>query len=258
MRECFRDPQYWIFALFQVLVCIPNGASMTFTTLIYVSFGFTPFETIIYMLPSSAVALVFVIGPAVCVHFYPHTRFPWAIFCTVLCCACFLYTGLAPDRTPLWTKWAVFLFSMVFATAMFLLWPLMSINVAGRTKKAWLSATSLMTYCVGNIVGSLIFVPSDAPRYLKGLTACAIIMMANCVLMCTWWWYYARVNRKRERDFLASGMSLEERDYQLKLAGEQDMTDIEVSVWRRQKLTCRMSTFDIRSSSPDAARSMCS
>lgn len=109
--------------------------------------GLTPFQSILYGMPTQAIGFAFVIGPAVCVQYYPRSRFPWAITCTLIACAAFLYTGLAPTHTPMWTKWGVFTLTSVFATAMFMLWPLMSINVAGRTKKAWLSATSLMTYC---------------------------------------------------------------------------------------------------------------
>lgn len=116
---------------------------------------------------------------------------------------------------------------------MFLLWPLMGINFAGRTKKSWTGATSLLTYCLGNVTGSLIFLPSDAPRYTRGLTACAAILLLNCVLMVCWCTYYRRENARRDRAFAESGMTAEEADYERKLAGELDMTDRQVSLlWK--------------------------
>jgi len=84
----------------------------------------------------------------------------------------------------------------------------------------------LSRYCVGNIIGAKIFLASDAPKYLKGLTACAIVMAVNTVNICCWWTYYYLTNKKRERAFLASGMSMEERDHLNKLAGETDVTDM--------------------------------
>jgi len=229
VRECFVDPQYYLFIIFNILVTIPNGAVTTFGSLIYLGMGLTPLQSVLYGMPTQAIGFFFVIIPAISTQYFPKSRFPWAIFTTAFSCAAFLYTGLAPDSTPMWTKWGIFILTSVFATAMFMLWPLMSINVAGRTKKAWLSATSLMTYCAGNIIGSQIFPPSDAPKYLHGLTACAIVMMVNIVLMLVWWGYYAWENKRRDKAVAVLGISVEEQDYQRKLAGEADMTDREVS-----------------------------
>lgn len=225
VKECFRDPQYYIFILFNILVTIPNGGLTTFGGLIYLSLGFTAEESVLYGLPTQAIGFVFVMVPAIAVTFFPKTRFFWAIFATLFSCAAFLYTGLAPADTAMWTKWGVYILTSVFATGMFMCWPLMSINVAGRTKKAWLSATSLVTYCVGNIIGSQMFVASDAPKYLKGLTGTACVMMVNVVLMVVWVVYYIFENRRRDRAFEASGVTVEEMEYQCRLAGETDMTD---------------------------------
>lgn len=201
------------------------------------SFGFTNFETIIFGLPGLAIAFGFVIGPALIVNRWPTLRVYVGVFVLLVCVASFLFTGLAPVSTDKWTKWALFMFAQSYAGPMFLMWPLMTINVGGRTKKAWLSATSLMTYCVGNIIGSQVMRPSDAPRYTKGVTGCAVVMLFNCVLMLSWRVYYVRTNKKRDAKFAESGMTLEEQDYQRKLAGEADMTDIEVSLLMEAILT---------------------
>lgn len=82
-------------------------------------------------------------------------------------------------------------------------------------------------YCIGNIVGTQIFIPKDAPKYLHGLVTCGIIMCINACNLGAWWWYYKRTNRKREADFIASGMTEEERAHHSRLAGEMDLTDRE-------------------------------
>lgn len=71
--------------------------------------------------------------------------------------------------------------------------------------------------------------PSDAPLYRRGLTICGIMMILNIVNTLVWWWHYKRENRKREAEFLASGLTEEERDHQNFLAGETDLTDMQVS-----------------------------
>jgi hypothetical protein len=251
VRECFKDPQYWFYLGFNTLTTIPNGGFMAFGSLINKSFGFTPLQTVLFQLPAMAIGWVFVLGPAFFVRRWPRSRFPWAIFCQVLVAAVYMYAGTAPIDTPKWTKWAVFLFVYLSATAMFLLWPLSGMNFAGRTKKSWAGASALMTYCVGNIVGAQIFLPSDAPMYTRGLSACAASLLLNCVLMVAWAWYYRRENARRDAALAASGLTKEEADHQRKLAGEMDMTDIQVSAKggaQSAPLTTRTSTSGTRGS----------
>jgi ACS family allantoate permease-like MFS transporter len=51
-------------------------------------------------------------------------------------------------------------------------------------------------------------------------------MAVNTVNICCWWCYYYFTNKKRERAFVASGLSMEERLHLNKLAGETDVTDM--------------------------------
>ncbi|RSH86472.1 uncharacterized protein EHS24_004728 [Apiotrichum porosum] len=228
IRECFKDPQYYFFMLFNILITIPNGGVTTFAPLVFVSFGFSPLNTVLYALPQQAIGFFFLLVPGNIVNIFPRARFPFVILITAFCCACLLSVGLMKGTADnKWTRWALFSFCSTYSCAMYLTWPLMSINVAGRTKKTWISGTALMTFCIGNIIGSQIFRPSDAPRYLKGLTGCAIAMAVCMVVVGAWWSYYEYTNRKRDRDFVTSGLTKEEQDYQRKLAGETDLTDIQ-------------------------------
>ena len=51
------------------------------------------------------------------------------------------------------------------------------------------SATLFVAYCVGNAVGAQMFVPSDAPKYVRGITACAILYCVEFCCMGTWRFY---------------------------------------------------------------------
>lgn len=74
--------------------------------------------------------------------------------------------------------------------------------------------------------------PSDAPLYRMGLTISGAAMLLNLVNTGLWWWYYVRENRKRDKEFKESGLTIEERDHQNFLAGETDLTDMQVR-WGR-------------------------
>ncbi|BEJ08170.1 hypothetical protein CcaverHIS641_0502550 [Cutaneotrichosporon cavernicola] len=231
VKECLRDPQYWFACAYNLLSCIPNGGLGAFNNLIYKSMGFTNLQVILYGMPNSAVACVLILTAATTVFYIPRARFPIAIICQLVPCAVFLYVGLE-DPAKKWNRWAAFTFYGVFAISTFMVWPLMSVNIAGRTKKTFMSASALMWYCVGNIVGTQIFVPSDAPKYLKGLISCGAVMCLNAINLACWWMYYTRTNARREAQFLALGITEETRAHESRLAGELDLTDRENTHFR--------------------------
>lgn len=249
VKDCLRDPQYWHAIAYNFLACIPNGAVTTFQTLIMASFGFNSLQTVLYQLPGNAVTLVILVATAVTVHYKPKTRFAFCLLYQFVCVFIFFFEGFAPTSMSKWAKWGVFLPIATFSITSFLLWvsfggrhrnidprchtwifadffqPLMSVNIAGRTKKSFYGATTFFAYCAGNIVGSQIFLPKDAPRYIPGLVSCAAIMLLNCVNLVGWWHYYVRTNRKREAAFVVSGLTEEEREHANRVAGETDITD---------------------------------
>ncbi|WWD18290.1 hypothetical protein CI109_102740 [Kwoniella shandongensis] len=224
VRECFKDPQYYFMILFNLMSTIPNGVLGTFSALVFKGFGFSALDSILYQLPANAIGFVVIISSALIVNYWPRTRFPISIFEIMVEMIVFLYVGLAKTAGK-WQLWACFSFNGVVACPTFLIWSIMPLNCAGRTKKSFFSASAFISYCVGNMIGSQTMRPNDAPRYLHGLTASAIIMGADCILLSVWYLYYVRENKKREAAFVASGMSNEEREHLNKLAGELDQTD---------------------------------
>lgn len=232
VRECFRDPQFYHALAYNFLACVPNGGLGAFNNLLYRSMGFTPLETILYSMPSAAIAFVTIICSSIAVRYYESVRFPISIVAQIVPLIVFLYVGLAPDDTNKWKKWSAFSFNTVYTAATFMVWPLMSVNIAGRTKKTFFAAASLFSYCVGNIVGTQIFLPKDAPKYIGGLIGCAVCAGLNIINVIFWWWYYKRTNKKREAVFIESGMDKEERERETRIAGEMDLTDMENAHFR--------------------------
>lgn len=119
-----------------------RSALTTFQNLIYKGFGFTSLETVLYSLPMYATTFVTVVLFSVIVRYFPRSRFPLAIFVQFICVFVLLFAGLA--NVGKWAKWGVWMFSLVYSTGTFILaWPMISVNVAGRTKKSFFGATSL-------------------------------------------------------------------------------------------------------------------
>ncbi|WWC95248.1 hypothetical protein V866_002107 [Kwoniella sp. B9012] len=222
-RECFRDPQLYFIILFGLSAQIPNGVLTTFSTLIYKSFGFTPLETILYSLPGGYLGFVVVIISAIIVNKFPKARFPIAILWSSVGVIIYLYIGVGNGGN--WQKWAAYMWSTAPTVPSFLIWPMITLNAAGRTKKTVFGAITFVIYCVGNMVGSQIVRPSDAPRYLKSLTACSVVLMVKTATIGGWWLYYVRENRRRDAQQQAESIAEEERLHLNKIAGETDQTD---------------------------------
>lgn len=66
------------------------------------------------------------------------------------------------------------------------IWTMLPSNVSGRTKKSVTASVLFIAYCVGNSCGSQLFQASDAPRYIKGLTACAVLFGVEALMMFAW------------------------------------------------------------------------
>lgn len=62
-------------------------------------------------------------------------------------------------------------------------------NVAGRTKKTVTATVLFIAYCVGNAIGAQMFVASDAPKYVRGITACAVLYLVEFCSMGMWRFY---------------------------------------------------------------------
>lgn len=69
------------------------------------------------------------------------------------------------------------------------IWTFLPSNVAGRTKKTVTATILFVAYCIGNAVGAQMFVASDAPRYIRGLTACGILYGIEFCSFAAWRFY---------------------------------------------------------------------
>lgn len=121
------------------------------------SFGFDSLQTVLYNIPGYATAFAFIISSATIVLYVPKLRFPLALFFQLVTFIALLFIAVAPNAGK-WARWGVWTaFSHVFPLGTFLVaWPMMSLNIAGRTKKTFFSSCCLVSYCVGNMVGTQI------------------------------------------------------------------------------------------------------
>ncbi|KAJ9156528.1 MFS general substrate transporter [Pleurostoma richardsiae] len=226
VAEAFKDPQMWFSFLNAFLNNVPNGGFTTFSTLIYTSFGFNSWQTILYGLPRNGVGFLCFIGVSIYLrHFRNHRLWLMVLSCIISFIGLLALSLLPNDHAHEWIKWGLYLMTVVFAFAIFVAWTLIPSNVAGGTKKTVVSSMTFIGYCVGNMVGSQVFRTDDAPRYVKGTVACCIALGLETVLLVLWRLWYMYENRRRDRLAAESGLSKEEQERLGREMGEKDLTD---------------------------------
>ncbi|SPO19697.1 probable DAL5 - Allantoate and ureidosuccinate permease [Ustilago trichophora] len=226
VKDAVADPNTWFIFFINVSCCIPNGGITTFQSLIYQSFSFTPLETILYQLPSFAMSFCWILFAAFMIHKFPKLRFFFMCFTVIPAFVAVMTAGTLPNKPQYrWTRYGVYLMSILYALQSFLMWALMPSIVGGRTKKTVVATLCFMGYCIGNMIGPQVFRASDAPRYIRGLIVVASMLALVFVLCVCWLLYLVAENRRRRKVLANMGVSEEERLLKNKINGELDMTD---------------------------------
>lgn len=255
VKDAFTDPTTYFIFFINITCCIPNGGITTFQSLIYLSFSFTPLETILYQLPSFALSFCWILFAAYMIHKFPKLRFFFMCFTIIPAFVAVMTAGTLPHEPKFrWTRYGVYLMSILYALQSFLMWALMPSIIGGRTKKTVVATLCFMGYCVGvslrpvpamemlcqailttnvccflrdyrqNMIGPQVFRASDAPRYIRGLIVVAA-MLALVFILCISWLLYLVAENKRRRKVLAQmGVSEEERLLKNKINGELDVS----------------------------------
>jgi len=71
-------------------------------------------------------------------------------------------------------------------------------NTAGYTKKLTINALTMTFFCVGNIIGTEIFQPKDAPAYIPGKIAIVVLLTALLGVAYLLRWINIRLNATRK------------------------------------------------------------
>jgi MFS family permease len=74
-----------------------------------------------------------------------------------------------------------------------------AINVSGQTKRATANAMQISIGVLGAVVGTQLYRPSTAPRYVLGHSFALGYLMANIAVVGTLWWILEKENRVKER-----------------------------------------------------------
>lgn len=203
----FRDPQTYFFFFVTVINALPNGANTTFSKLIWKSFGFSDLDTILKgSTPYYAISICWFVVVGYVTMKKPNLRCKFPRLPSIAGCALtsivllmmlsllpafsgMMALSFLPTDGMLWTRWGMYILQVFGTLPGLMIWTFLPSNVAGRTKKTVTATVLFVAYCVGNAVGAQMFVASDAPKYIRGITACGILYCVEFLSMGCWRYY---------------------------------------------------------------------
>ncbi|KJA29985.1 hypothetical protein HYPSUDRAFT_125950 [Hypholoma sublateritium FD-334 SS-4] len=173
--EAVSDVRTWLIVLTTMLSDIPNGGLSNFSNLIIKNFGYTSKQTLILSTPGGAVAAITTL---LCGYYSDkkgERMLPiiFAIVPTIVGSAMLIGLNNSGQKGAL--LFAVYLIG-TFGSALSSVYAYNASNTSGHTKKSTINAMTLVSFSVGNIIGTEIFQPKDAPQYIPGKIAIMVLL----------------------------------------------------------------------------------
>ncbi|KAH7323052.1 major facilitator superfamily domain-containing protein [Stachybotrys elegans] len=220
--ESVRDPKTWLWFALIFCISVPSGGVTTFGPLLVKSFGFDSFHAILFNSPFGLVQLFSTVGGAFIAMKY-HKKGPviaGLATAPIIGCLVMLATPRTPDRkAPL--LFGYYMIS-VYPGIIPLIYSWSSSNTGGDTKGKCTSSALFIGQSLGNILGPLLYKPSEAPEYSRGLQWNLVLYCAIIVLVGVTSSYLAYLNREHSQRRVKAGKDAVIVDYSLYSAEEAD------------------------------------
>ncbi|KAG1770049.1 MFS general substrate transporter [Suillus occidentalis] len=195
--EALTDPRTWLVVLSTILTSIPNGALSNFSNIIIKSFGYTSKQTLIIATPAG------IIGSAMVIFcgWYSDKKGERMIPIVFALIPTIVGSGILIGMNGSSNK-GVLLFAAyiigTFGSALSTIYAYNASNTSGHTKKVTINAMTMATFSIGNIIGTEIFQPKDAPAYIPGKTAIMVLLIVQLCVSFLLRWINVRLNKKRK------------------------------------------------------------
>jgi nitrate/nitrite transporter NarK len=163
--------------------------------------GYSAAEAQLLTIPPYALATILTVAYAVVSERYSR-RGPFILFSTTIAIIGYiiLLTNTSPTSKPGVSYVGVFFAAAGIypSVALALSWP--AVNVSGQTKRATANAMQITIGNVGAVIGTQLYRPTGAPRYVVGHGTALGYLVGNLVVVSVIWWVHARINKKRDRE----------------------------------------------------------
>ncbi|KAF1988760.1 MFS general substrate transporter [Aulographum hederae CBS 113979] len=195
----FRDPKCWLYGLSFHTMSLPLYTLSLFLPSIIRDLGYTAANAQLLTIPPYALATILTVIFAIVSEKY-HRRAPFIMFSSSLAIIGYiiLIANSNPTKHPGVSYVGVFFAAAGIypSTALVLSWP--ANNVSGQTKRATSNAMQISIGNLGAVLGTQLYRPATAPRYLLGHGFALGYLGCNIIVVGILWWVLSRENRRRD------------------------------------------------------------
>ncbi|TID23444.1 putative mfs transporter protein [Venturia nashicola] len=206
VKKALLDHKCWLYGLAFHTMSLPLYTLSLFLPSIIKDLGYTSAKAQLLSIPVYALATLLTVLIAYTSERF-HLRSPFAIASSLLAMIGYiiLITNTHPSKSPGISYLGTFFAAAGIypATALALAWP--ANNVSGQTKRAVASAMQISIGNLGAVLGTQLYRPKTAPRYLLGHGFALGYLCANVVVTGVIWWVLAKENRRREDSGVKGG-----------------------------------------------------
>ena len=216
--EALGDHKVWMISVMMAAAYTVNGAVSAFGPLIVSTFGYSPYQALLWQMPLGAVCFIGILTVGFLSMKVRNIR-----LIMIICCCLPVIAGVVMIWKSSWTEkagapLAGYTLIGFFAPVTSLIVSMGMANVAGNTKKSFMAASIFVMYCVGNIVGPF-WIKSETraehyPMVWEGIVGCyslVIVIAASLFVL------LRRENMRRDE------MGLDEKEGERRAF--EDLTD---------------------------------
>jgi len=194
--EALFDIRTWLIVLSVLFTSIPNGALSNYSNIVIKSFGYTSKQTLILSTPAGVIAALTTLFCGWYSDKKGERQLPVIVALVPTILGSALLIGLNNSSKKGGLLFAVYLIG-TFGSALSTIYAYNASNTSGHTKKSTVNSLTLVSFAVGNIIGTQIFQPSDAPEYIPAKIAIMVLLTAQLALSVLIRWINLRLNVKK-------------------------------------------------------------
>ncbi|KAJ3741220.1 MFS general substrate transporter [Lentinula detonsa] len=194
--EAFTDIRTWLIVLTTMMTSIPNGGLSNFSNLIIKNFGYTSRQTLILSTPAGAVASLMTLFCGWYSDRKNERMIPIIIALVPTIVGAAMLIGLNDSGEKGALLFATYLIG-TYGSSLSTVYAYNASNTSGHTKKSTVNAMTLLTFSIGNIIGTEIFLPKDAPAYIPGKISIMVLLTVQLGISLLLRWINLRLNKKK-------------------------------------------------------------
>ncbi|KAK0639885.1 allantoate permease [Cercophora newfieldiana] len=199
--EALRDPPVWMIWISIFLLASTAGITVAYSATLIRNFGYTPKQATLLNMPAGLVSMTVQAVPAFFIRRGIGHRWAWAIATLIPTMLGSALMSFLPNSNKAGLLAGIYLINCL-PGPLTVFWSWAPANIAGATKRAFVTAILAAMSAAGSSTGPQTFQAKDAPDYRPAkITALATQAASGCTIIALFFWYvYQNKHRRKVTD----------------------------------------------------------